>query len=373
MNKKLGYYLCDGQEFESKIQCYLHASKNNNNNIQWLFNNDVFNRYNFSNEPEMSLDALYDRRARELRERYSYLVLSYSGGADSHNILMSFFRQGLHIDEIVTNWFFEGTDNFVVEDTRIRHAWNQNAEYMLNAKEKLEWISTNMPRTKITVWDCTRDVLTYYLKSNDPSWVLNAKDTLNPGGHQRFNYFHVKELRKTVDALLNVGIIIGTDKPICTIDNGKLYLHFNDKIANNTPINNSFMEYTNTALEFFYWDPDCTDMLAKQAHTVLKFLNANPKYRAMWNNREWFFRDAQESILRTLIYTTWDRNWFQVSKPTKDWDCEFDSWFFDNPQFSRAKENWDRGLIYLLDNIAGIKRGFAPINSPKYYIGDINN
>lgn len=370
MNKKLGYYLCDGQEFESKIQCYLHASKNNSD-VKWMFNNAVFDRYNFSNEPELSLDALYDRRSRELRERYDYLVLSYSGGADSHNILMSFYRQGLHIDEIVTNWFFEGTDNFIVEDARIRHSWNQNAEYTLNAKEKLAWIATHMPRTKVTVWDCTRDVLTYYLKSNDPTWVLNAKDTLNPGGHQRFNYFHVKELRKTVDALLSVGIIIGTDKPICTIDNGKLYLHFNDKIANNTPINNSFVEYTNTSIEFFYWNPDCADMLAKQAHTVLKFLNANPRYRAMWNNREWFFRDAQESVLRTLIYSTWDRNWFQVSKPTKDWDCEFDSWFFDNPEFVKARENWDRGLTYLLNNINGLGRGFAPINSPKYYVGDI--
>jgi hypothetical protein len=372
MNKKLGYYLCDGQEFESKIHCYLHASKNNSD-VQWIFNNSEFDSYNFSHEPEQSLDELYNRRARELRERYDYLVLSYSGGADSHNILMSFYRQGLHIDEVVTNWFFEATSNFVVEDTRIQHAWNQNAEYALNTRAKLDWISTYMPRTKITVWDCTRDVITYYLKAKDPSWVLDAKDTLNPAGHQRFNYFHVKELRKTIDAELNVGVVIGTDKPICIIEDGKMYLHFTDKFANNTPVNNSFLEYTNSTNEFFYWSPDSRDIIAKQCHTILRFLNANPGYRAVWNNQEWFFRDTKERILRTIIYTTWEKDWFQVSKPTKDWDCEFDSWFFNGPQFRKAKENWDRGLNYLLDNIDGLGRGFAPMYTPKYYIGDINN
>ena len=95
MNKKLGYYLCDGREFESKVQCYLYASQNNKD-VQWIFNNGALANYDFSQEPSETLDALYDRRAREIREKYDYVVLSYSGGSDSHNILMSFYRQGLH-------------------------------------------------------------------------------------------------------------------------------------------------------------------------------------------------------------------------------------------------------------------------------------
>ena len=71
--------------------------------MDWIFHDDAFSKYPWHIEPEASLDQLYDARARQLREKYDYVVLSYSGGSDTHNILESFIRQGLHIDEIVTN------------------------------------------------------------------------------------------------------------------------------------------------------------------------------------------------------------------------------------------------------------------------------
>jgi hypothetical protein len=89
INKKLGYYNCDGLEFESKIQAFFHSLKTNKP-VEWIFNDFEFNLHDWLNEPLESLDQLYDKRARELREKYDYLILSYSGGSDSHQILMSF-------------------------------------------------------------------------------------------------------------------------------------------------------------------------------------------------------------------------------------------------------------------------------------------
>ena len=77
MNPALGYYLAGKQAFTSKARCLLHATENQLP-VEWVFNNDVFGAYDFSHEPELSLDALYDRRARELREKYDYIILSRS-------------------------------------------------------------------------------------------------------------------------------------------------------------------------------------------------------------------------------------------------------------------------------------------------------
>ena len=46
-----------------------------------------------------SLDK--DKYAQQLREKYDYIVLAYSGGADSCNVLNSFLDNGIPIDDII--------------------------------------------------------------------------------------------------------------------------------------------------------------------------------------------------------------------------------------------------------------------------------
>ena len=108
MNEKLGYYTVDGQVFESKIQALVHATANKKP-VRWIFNNDEFERTNWAVEPSETLNNLYRQRARQLREKYDYLVLCYSGGSDSNNILEAFIAEGLVIDEIVTNFIVDAT------------------------------------------------------------------------------------------------------------------------------------------------------------------------------------------------------------------------------------------------------------------------
>ena len=135
-NKRLGYYVCDGQEFESKIVAGLHSNKVNKP-VEWIFNDSVFGHFNWTVEPEESLDALYDRRARQLRERYDYIIISYSGGADSHNLLMSFVRQKLHVDEIIVNHTEKAGSKFINLSNADTSASNCGAEYRLQAVPRL--------------------------------------------------------------------------------------------------------------------------------------------------------------------------------------------------------------------------------------------
>ena len=101
-HKELGYYTCDNKIFTSKIHACIHATSVKKP-LEWHFNDDTFDNFPWNVEPVESLDELYFRRARELREQYDYICLAFSGGGDSNNILEAFLRQGLFIDEVVTN------------------------------------------------------------------------------------------------------------------------------------------------------------------------------------------------------------------------------------------------------------------------------
>ena len=388
INKKLGYYTCNDQEFQSKVQCSLYATQVNKP-MAWEFNHDEFSKYRWDQEPTKSLDQLYDRRSRELREKYDYLVLGYSGGSDSHNILMSFYRQGLHIDEIVTNWVFEASKKFTILDPSVTDAWNQNAEYELNTREYLQWISDHMPNTKISLYDCSRQIYESFNKAKDESWVTKSIDPINPAATQRYNIVSVKEIRKQLDIHNSIGIIIGIDKPRSLIIDNKLYLLFYDKIANIAPMAPHLTEYTNSNVEYFYWSPESCDILAKQSHAILNFLKINQSYKHLWGNTAWNSRQTRDLVVKNIIYTTWDNTRFQVVKPIQDWYSELDYWFTDQFKTLPAGKNWKSGVEFLEKNINQsllsvtkenkvdlIKTvhhtpGLATYTSPLYFIGDL--
>jgi hypothetical protein len=353
MNKKLGYYVCNGQEFDSKIRCFIYATEVKQP-VTWIFNDEVFNNANWQEEPEESLDSLYDRRARELREKYDYIILSYSGGSDSNNILMSFYRQGLRIDEIVTNWVQEASKAFTVIDPLIKCAWNHHAEYELHTRARLQWITDNMPSTKITFFDCSRPIIDYFKNVQDKSWILNHREPVNPAVVQRFNYLQIKDLHHRVDRQKNMAIIVGVDKPRLYVnDTDQLILFFHDKLANIIPTAQHFTEYDNSTIELFYWAPESADILRKQAHLMYKFLQMNAQYRTIYRYTLGSDRNAQEVLMKNVLYSsTWDNRWFQTDKSMKDWDNELDTWFYKQFNNTKLIRNWNQGIDYLEKNIS---------------------
>ena len=360
INKNLGYYICDGKEFSSKVDALIYSSVTKKE-VSWYFHNDAFKNYNWSIEPEHSLDYYYDKRARELREKYDYLILSFSGGSDTNNILESFIRQGLHIDEIVTNHMSSATSGFTVLDKRYTRSSNFAAEHELQAVPRLKYISEKMPRTKITVLDVSDIVLNSILEY-DVDWVLKRNDHLSIGQLFRYNYFHFGEMKKKFDKNKKIGIIVGLEKPKTSIVSAKeFYISFNDTVANITTINDFNDEYDNTVVEMFYWSSETLDMMAKQAHVIYNFLKKNPRMIPYWrlqhtingvtySNAE-LNRMIHEKVLRNIIYTTWDSNWFQTDKSILWWNTEFDDWFRADQKYKKQQEIWKRGMAYLESKI----------------------
>jgi hypothetical protein len=351
MHHHLGYYRCNGIDFDSKVNALLYSATVNQP-VQWMFHQDIFGQYPWHIEPQQSLDQLYDARARQLREQYDYVILSFSGGADTNNILECFIRQGLHLDEIIINHMCRATAKTTVLDPTVKHSWNFAAEHQLQAVPRLQYIKNHLPRTKITELDVSDSVVNALTKFDDVDWVLNHNDHLSIGQLFRYNYFYFGEIKKQFDAGKKVCIIVGIDKPRTHIQNNHFYINFIDTVTNITTVNDFNKDYHNVNTELFYWSPDCVDLLCKQAHVIKKWISLNPQRRKFWENPSFStVRLYHERWLRNLIYTTWNADWFQADKSTNWWNTEFDTWFRTSNEHRSSYRLWQQGIGYLASKL----------------------
>jgi hypothetical protein len=95
VNDKIIYnrYLAEYESYTSKKPVSLH------------FLDELYDQYDWSQEPEQSLEELMDQYAHDLRQKHDKLILSWSGGTDSHTIYNVFARNRIHIDEIFTRYY----------------------------------------------------------------------------------------------------------------------------------------------------------------------------------------------------------------------------------------------------------------------------
>ena len=77
--KKYGYYTVGSSVYLNKPQAVI-ASKATNQKINFYYNDEIFNKYNWTQEPEPSvgLREFYKRRAQQIRNDYDYVILLYS-------------------------------------------------------------------------------------------------------------------------------------------------------------------------------------------------------------------------------------------------------------------------------------------------------
>ena len=379
-NKTLGYYTCDGIEFESKIQA-LQLSTITHKPVEWHFNRWEFGQHNWMVEPPETLDQLYQRRARQIREQYDYVIVSFSGGSDSWNIMRAFMDQGLLVDEIVSNWALDASSKYVVLDSTQRNSWNNVAEYHLNCVERIKEIQARSPATKITVNDTSQALIDTFLTVDDASWTATKREVLNPTGATSYNYKYFNEIRKRFDRDKKIAIVLGQDKPKLIIKDNQLYTYFIDKIVNLNDIQEHLGDYPNCHTLFFYWSSDSCDILAKQAHTILRLINQNPRLVTVFSTTDpQVQRIILEPILRRWLYSTWDTTRFQVHKPQGDWNSTLDYWFIHGWQGTREHAIWQAGIQHVISSLDpkylakdknGTITGTVPFISPYYHIGTV--
>jgi hypothetical protein len=310
---RLGYYQVGFKRFYNKSLAFLESTRTGYV-IEWIFNNDIYSVIDWTKPIEIPLTELYRLRAQQLRDTYDYIVLSYSGGADSNNILHSFIDNNIFIDEIVM--YLPETDLKNLNDYD-RSARNGFGEVEFEAKRHLnEYKNKINPNTKIRQFDITKS--TFELLKTDhwheysPTGSNCAIDCISRD-HSTFEEF--KKLASLYEGK-KIAHLIGTDKPLVYFDGNDYYCFFSDNNACHIrPINNLESNVLdNCFTEFFYWARDFPEIVVKQAQEVKKHAEFDPHLRIMLNQIMKRHIGDYRSLLHPIIYPKHTEPEFQTSK-----------------------------------------------------------
>jgi len=226
------------------------------NHCWFYWHDNELDKVNWGLEPKQPLSELYRERAEWIRSNYEYIILAYSGGIDSLNVLETFYYNNIHIDEILcvgalSQPYYEGTDKNTCEDL------------YLNAFPTLNKFS--LPNTKITVDDYTdyfNNINNFeILKKYGNEWYKDI------GSYYSITHYYWNNLKNKYRDK-QVGIIFGTDKPYVFTINNKLYTQFNDRQM----FDYGNISYTgNFQRVNFYTSPNSFELIKKQLHTIINF------------------------------------------------------------------------------------------------------
>jgi hypothetical protein len=285
-NPKLGYYTVGSEKFFSKPMALIKATETNQF-PKWHFNDNAFNNLNHALMPEISLRELYRIRAQQLRDRFDYIRLEFSGGSDSATALYSFVNNGIHLDEVVVKYPKTGEKN--VEDDPFNHKpENTLSEFKYAALPILNWLKIHAPLTKITIYDYSIDMLTL---KYDEGWVFQTKDYFQPGHAFKHNPIGTIEHKRLADSGKSICVLYGVDKPKVCIKDSKWYMYFIDIIANHSV--GTIGDYTNLTNEYFFWTPDLPEMVLKQAHVVVNWFNLPQNQHLQYLSRGSWYQPLQ--------------------------------------------------------------------------------
>jgi hypothetical protein len=275
-NLHLGYWTVGNDVYIDKTSALL-ASTQSKQHVHWHFNDDVFSKANWQSEPKESLEKLYAQRARQLREKYDYLVLSFSGGSDSTNILRTFIQNQITLDELVVQWPHEAAKNLYTPNNQDLSQDNWLSEWDYTVKPMLDWIAVHHPKIRITLYDYSQNVIDYSKNLKD-TWYL-GRNTYSPYGTIRHGIIENLGLGK-LEKIQSIGYIYGVEKPKIMFKDGKYYTYFLDVLTGNRYLPD-YQQQNSCVLEFFYWSPDATDIIAKQCHTIKRFLQTHTQFQWM--------------------------------------------------------------------------------------------
>lgn len=348
MNKdRLGYYLVGWKKFYNKTLALIE-SKKTGYDIQWVFNDHVYRKFDWSVPIETPLFEIYKQRAQQLRDKYDYLMLYYSGGADSSTILRTFVENNIFLDEIVMQLPEPVRQSFDPNDTS---EGNFYAEIEYSAVPYLNKIKNKLDkRTLIRYQDFAKPGLE--LLEND-NWFetipLCTNITLSGVFRQiaQNKDYHILNLN---DKGKSVAQILGIDKPLVYYDNLNYYAYFMDTSTYHyvSPIdfNETELSKINYHTEFFYWTPDMPEIVIKQAQDIKKFYEFNTQMRFMANEVLTRHISDYRDVLHPIIYPSDVTVEFQTEKPSSKIIRAMDQWFWDTAS-KRVQNNYLETIKYL--------------------------
>jgi hypothetical protein len=374
---KLGVYRIGDLKFYSKLEAIEMHSKTGHH-PHWDFNESVFSSYDWTKEPAEPIAELYRRRAQQLRDSYDYIVLMFSGGADSTTVLRSFLDNDIKLDEAVSYMSYDATgdkDHFF------------NAEIFRVSIPVAEQLKTQYPWLKHRIIDLTELIVDYYDKNqNKFDWIYEMNMCFSPNSTSKESLpLKIKEWADIIHSGKKFCVLWAHDKPRIMHENGKFLFKFIDIIDNAATVKSMSGQQPYTD-ELFYWTPDLPEILIKQGHLIKNYLSApnvqnlpfvsqeksDLAYREVNGVKYWLSNHG----VHTLIYPGWDIRTFTNGKASSPIFTERDSWFFNLSTGHKIKQNWWTGLDklwklvpdYWKNNPKDIHDGLKACWSKNYYL-----
>lgn len=242
------------QPFVTKIDAILYKNQLPHATIYFHWYDEVFSQVDTSIEPIESYPELLRQRAQELRDRYSYIRLWFSGGSDSVTALNAFINNNIHLDEIIINvWLdYEHADP-------LRSA---NKEITLAADPYLKSIEDKLINTKITKIVLTLEDYKKVLAGADKLGQIPYLHSMDRGAHlfglNCVQYPWEKVLNSTTHE--NYCDLFGGTKPIIHRDGNKYYFN-----AADTGLQD---QYLNRRAEDFFISTQNPSLFLKTAHML---------------------------------------------------------------------------------------------------------
>jgi len=351
INASNGYWSVGEEIFFSKIEALIksHSVKKK---INFHFNDHTYDTAKWNLEPQETIQQLYIQRALELRDKYDYIIILYSAGADSTNLLKIFIDNNIKIDHVAS---------FVCKN----HHWGDldlpNIELTKAGSEMIKKI-INMG-IKFT-FENLLDTEIFKKEFKTGEWVHRSGPTLNAGCvMKQLAFFKKKEYLELTKNGKKVCFLWGMEKAWVNLIKGNYYLTFRDQTLHNQSHALRYSPEYPLYHEYFYSGPDATSIkiLAKQAHLILNhfenfFTKQQTERLISWPMKpeELIGPDPYRELrmlMNDLIYpNTWDNKTFSRTKNSIGWMGPRSVPFLQDKNTTEFK-NWQGGILDVLNNI----------------------
>lgn len=374
-----GYFTVGDLKTYSKLEAFELSAKLGHPPV-WHFNDYVYDQFDWSQEPPGDLLFWYAQRAQQLRDTYDYLVIMYSGGADSHNMLRAFVDNNIFVDEIV--------QIYVMDSTGTDQTAEANKESFLTSIPQTKALIENNPvyrHTKHTLID-GGPFMTDMLDGVNmfDYWYQTSNLYFSPWGHM---VGRVREIVSQYQNLADQGrtmcFVWGVNKPDVEIINNSFHIKISESGASalvppKRQTENAAWEHD----EMFYWTADMPELLAKQGHVIKRFIDrfdptlvdnnwvrpySIPDYEKYSLYREGYravfschgkLLELTENGVHGLIYPYWKSGTVTTPKPPSPFFGRKDNWLWHSNVPSAALRTYFKGVPWLRNHIRNLNPDF---------------
>jgi len=368
--KKCGYWGVNNHYFFNKVECLRYATQIKDFKVSYHYYDSVFQTVKWDNESSDSLEQLYKKRAEQLRQKYNYVALLFSGGADSTNVLDSFLNNNIPLDEIITHYPVRAIEKLKpFFNTNDKRPENLIFEFTEAASPKLQEVAQKYPNIKITVIDTTDTSIDFIMKNDLHNVAIGG---VGAGPHLTGLRLAAERMRKHYDDGLNATVITGIDKPRMGYNpvSKKFGTWFDDISGHNGLHTEEALGGFTPNFEAFYYTPDMPELWQKACHvmkrTMEPIVTSRPPFYSDLVHRSVIgvgseIFNVHHIFFKKLLYKDWSESIYQASKPNSIFFNDINNWCLNTSLTDQKFKDYYNGQA--LEFISGVEPKFIRYDS----------